>query len=578
MPMTRIVRILKTRRMNNNAEIAKPDDALTLAGCLDAILNHVSYPIRFPMEEGEKEKDLSSIQDKYDYVCGKLDITPKQAELFAAIIELCIGREAKAENIAAKLGWTNLHFLELSNEIDRLIEKRYVRRLSSGFNGICYRVPEEVLRQIQANEVPKAENISGLSTSGIIYRASKLFKEFWKDEIDRDILHNELQDLLQNNENDPFVKEYMRRGIDKMNECERTLFMYMVVRRCIYKETDFGWFDFGRLFNDTMEESYINEGIDNGYLELMKAGIIEYVNDDGIVDKSQICFVEAVINAMVPHIAKISDGNSFHSNIINKDRINAKSLFYNENEGRQVANLTNLLRQENFTKIVARLRQKGMRAGFCCLFYGGPGTGKTESAYQIARRTGRDIFLVDVSQLRSKWVGESEKNMCALFNEYKSLAKTSEVAPILLFNEADAIFGVRKKGAEGSVDKMENTLQNIILQEMESLEGIMIATTNLTGNLDPAFERRFIVKVNFQKPNLAARAHIWESMVEGLQPDSAMELARDFDFSGGQIENISRMATVSYILNGIKPDIEGLRELCRNERLVTKEKRPKIGF
>jgi hypothetical protein len=564
--------------MNNNAEIAKPGDTLTLAGCLDDILTHVCCPITFPMEEGEEEKGQSSIQAKYDYVCGKLDITSKQAELFAAIIELCIGGIAKAANIADELGCTNLHFLELCNEIDRLIEKRYVRRISSGFNGICYRVPVEVLKQIQANKVPKAENISGLSTSGIIYRASKLFKEFWKDEMDRDILHNELQDLLQNNENDPFVKEYLRRGIDKMRDSERTLFMYMVVRRCIYKETDFGWFDFGRLFNDTIEGSYINEGIDNGDLELMKAGIIEYVNDDGIVDKSQICFVEAVINAMVPHIAKTFEGSSSHRNIINKDRINAKSLFYNENEGRQVANLTNLLRQENFTKIVARLKQNGMRAGFCCLFYGGPGTGKTESVYQIARQTGRDIFLVDVSQLRSKWVGESEKNMHALFNEYKSLVKTSEVAPILLFNEADAIFGVRKKRAEGSVDKMENTLQNIILQEMESLEGIMIATTNLTENLDPAFERRFIVKVNFQKPNLDARAHIWESMVEGLQPESAKELARDFDFSGGQIENISRMATVSYILNGIKPNLEGLRELCRNERLATKEECTKIGF
>ena len=79
------------------------------------------------------------------------------------------------------------------------------------------------------------------------------------------------------------------------------------------------------------------------------------------------------------------------------------------------------------------------------------------------------------------------------------MVKRSDVAPILLFNEADAIFGVRKNGAENAVDKMENTIQNIILQEMEDLNGILIATTNLATNLDSAFERRFLYKIEFEK-------------------------------------------------------------------------------
>ena len=211
-------------------------------------------------------------------------------------------------------------------------------------------------------------------------------------------------------------------------------------------------------------------------------------------------------------------------------------------------------------------------------FYGSPGTGKTESAYQIARMTGRDIFLVDVSQLKSKWVGESEKNVKAIFDEYKSIVKNSETAPILLFNEADAIFGIRMSGAERAVDKMENSLQNIILQEMENLQGIMIATTNLTENFDPAFERRFIYKVKFNKPDPEARSLIWESMVEGLSSSSANAIARDFDFSGGQIENISRKSMVDYILSGNEPTLEDLRKLCDAETLSSDSRKTKIGF
>lgn len=171
-----------------------------------------------------------------------------------------------------------------------------------------------------------------------------------------------------------------------------------------------------------------------------------------------------------------------------------------------------------------------------------------------------------------------KKNVKAIFDEYKSIVKNSETAPILLFNEADAIFGIRMSGAERAVDKMENSLQNIILQEMENLQGIMIATTNLTENFDPAFERRFIYKVKFNKPDPEARSLIWESMVEGLSSSSANALARDFDFSGGQIENISRKSMVDYILSGNEPTLEDLRKLCDAETLSSDSRKTKIGF
>lgn len=88
--------------------------------------------------------------------------------------------------------------------------------------------------------------------------------------------------------------------------------------------------------------------------------------------------------------------------------------------------------------------------GFACLFYGAPGTGKTETVYQLSRLTGRNIMVVDVPQIKSKWVGESEKNIKALFDRYREQVKRAKHTPILLFNEADAIIGIRKNGASSA--------------------------------------------------------------------------------------------------------------------------------
>ena len=111
------------------------------------------------------------------------------------------------------------------------------------------------------------------------------------------------------------------------------------------------------------------------------------------------------------------------------------------------------------------------------------------------------------------WVGESEKNIKQIFDSYRQKVEEFKMTPILLFNEADAIISKRQEGAERAVDKMENTIQNIILQEMELLDGILIATTNLAQNMDKAFERRFLYKINFTKPTLEARISIWHEMI-----------------------------------------------------------------
>ena len=234
--------------------------------------------------------------------------------------------------------------------------------------------------------------------------------------------------------------------------------------------------------------------------------------------------------------------------------------------------------ESRFGEIREKMKAKGLRTGFTCLFYGSPGTGKTETVYQIARECGRDLFIVDVSQVKSCWVGESEKNIKDVFDKYRQAVCAEGPVPILLFNEADAIFGIRQEGAERAVDKMENSIQNIILQEMEDLDGILIATTNLTTNLDKAFERRFLYKIRFDKPSLEAKTSIWRSMIPSLSEAEAVQLATDFDFSGGQIENIARKREVQSIIGLCEPGFAQVREFCTEEIIGNESTRRRIGF
>jgi SpoVK/Ycf46/Vps4 family AAA+-type ATPase len=123
---------------------------------------------------------------------------------------------------------------------------------------------------------------------------------------------------------------------------------------------------------------------------------------------------------------------------------------------------------------------------------------------------------------------------------------------------------------------MENTIQNILLQAMENLSGIMIATTNLTNNMDSAFERRFLYKICFEKPTIETRAHIWQSMLPNLSSEEANNLAKEYDFSGGQIENIARKQIVDSILYGQQQDIASVKLYCENENI--KNFKNNIGF
>jgi AAA+ superfamily predicted ATPase len=186
-------------------------------------------------------------------------------------------------------------------------------------------------------------------------------------------------------------------------------------------------------------------------------------------------------------------------------------------------------------------KRKGIDARI--IFYGAPGTGKTMTAVSLAKTLKRPILSFDCSKILSMYVGESEKNVRKIFDEFKALSKKAKVDPILLLNEADQFLSSRTEGAGSSADKMHNQMQNIFLEQIEQFEGILIATTNLLDNIDKAFSRRFNYKIEFKKPGKKQRKRLWHFMLpENADYDEKFdvnELAK-YELTGGQINLIIR--------------------------------------
>ena len=184
---------------------------------------------------------------------------------------------------------------------------------------------------------------------------------------------------------------------------------------------------------------------------------------------------------------------------------------------------------------------------------------------------------VDISQSKSMWFGESEKVVKKIFNDYRDFSKECKTSPILLFNEADAILSKRKDSSSSNVAQTENAIQNIILQELELFDGIFLATTNMVNNLDSAFERRFLFKIEFFKPNKDIMLKIWKSKLKNLSKTQYNDLVDRFDFSGGQIDNIVRKVDLYDIINGEIPSFNEILEYCEAEQ-INKLNNKTIGF
>ena len=537
------------------------------------LLRAIERVVEVSRESKLKAEAMAEMAEETRYLAKRYGITERQAILFCICMEKG-PRRVDYDDLARHLDVNNIRILSYAEDIDALVRRRLLRYRDAKDEDE-FDIPQPVIKALKHNEVYELPQRTGLDCATMFEILNQWFEDLDDDAITPVDLMSEIDVLFKDNPQVEFVKQIKEIGRMRLEDkLLLLLFCHLLVNR---DDDDIRFGQMEDCFTTSADFMHTKGLLRTGEHPLMSRKLIEHRCDDGIADTSRYKLTEATKRTLLAEM-KINAVEEKLSDVIKAKDLKAKEMFYVEENRRQVSELQSFFEPENYQKIHERMQQTGFRTGFACLFYGGPGTGKTETVYQLARTTGRDVMVVDVPQIKSKWVGDSEKNIKALFDRYRELVKRAKVAPILLFNEADAIIGIRQQGAQRAVEKMENSIQNIILQEMESLDGIMIATTNLQQNLDKAFERRFLYKIKFEKPTVEARANIWRTMIPDLKDMDVQTLAAKYEFSGGQIENIARHYAIDNILHGNTGDaLPMLISHCDNEK-IGEPKTSCIGF
>lgn len=209
------------------------------------------------------------------------------------------------------------------------------------------------------------------------------------------------------------------------------------------------------------------------------------------------------------------------------------------------------------------------KSGYKALFYGPPGTGKTFTATLLGKQFNKDVYRIDLSQVVSKYIGETEKNLEKIFQ------KAEDKNWILFFDEADALFG-KRTSVSSAHDRYANQETSYLLQRIEDFNGLVILASNNKTNIDSAFLRRFNAIIHFPVPNADERLHLWKIYLpanQGLTDDELLNIAHKYEVTGSTILNaihnssinafaLKRLITRDDIIESLK------RELRKEDRLL----------
>ncbi|MDR2160364.1 MAG: ATP-binding protein [Treponema sp.] len=539
-------------------------------------LEHIEHIIEYAEAVGINDLLFEKAGSRIGIVAERLSLSPMQTVLFSLLFSQYNNDSINQEELTKLFRCSSIKLLHYMNDLEELAKKKLIDAKARRDVPV-YRIPMEVVNTLRKKDVFVPESRENISIDEFFGVLEDLFEQLENDELSCGALAGEVTNLVENNMQLLFCRKIMSYNFSRDDMILLICFCHLYVNNL---DDNIGFHDIDFLYDKKSRARMVYREFSDGGHHLMEAKFIENTNDEGFVNRESFRLTDSAKKELLGELDLKEFQVRARKGLIVWDSLPEKKLFYNDREKGRVEELVSLLEEENFRAVQERLAKSGMRKGFACLFSGSPGTGKTETVYQIARKTRRNIMMVDIASIKDMWVGETEKHMKAVFDNYRKAAAAPGRTPILFFNEADAIIGRRIEFTASSraVDRMENTMQNIILQELESLEGILIATTNLTKNMDSAFDRRFLYRIEFEKPDVSARISIWRTMLEEISAAGAEELASRFELSGGQIENVARRCTVNTVLSGRSPGVEDLVSLCREEILGTGEAERKIGF
>lgn len=512
----------------------------------------------------------------YEEFIEPIKLTYKISDIQAVIFSICIRNSKKrhfdVERIAEEMQWNQIELLRYYCEIEELHKKHLLRFADREEEYL--RVPKEALNAVRKNVGLQQKSYKKLNIEQF-FRELKIAVEQLRESEIFDWEAKEIFELLISN--NPHLSIVEKISSEKIENDNARLFLFLCSELVSNDNEEISMREINNAIPDLC--TVVEKSFRKQKHTFFEKKWVEASSKGSFLDPTpRYKLTNLAIEEFLSGIYETEEEEYRPKSLIVNDKIVKKELFYNSNENEQVETLTQLMMPEKLKEVLQRMEKRQLRTGFTCLFYGAPGTGKTETVLQLAKQTGRDIYRVEISETKNCYFGESEKLIKKVFDNYRKMVENCKTTPILLFNEADAIFSKRKDISSSNVAQTENAIQNIILQELENLNGILIATTNLTDNLDAAFERRFLFKIKFEKPCLEAKAKIWKERLSWLNENEAASLAQKHSLSGGEIENIIRKIELETILKGIEPSVEMVEKHCLQEKLLQNNFSNPIGF
>lgn len=524
-----------------------------------------------------------NVKEPVDELSSFLGCSRVQTVLFSVICTLNFkNKTVDLEQMASTLGCSRITSSSYLNDIETLQKLNIVRRESeaskltniSRVPAVSFSVNPDAFNALRKGmPIQKA---SGLPKDGfdLIKAISDIIRRCFEEEISFKEMWKEIARIESSCSSIRILKEVRHDVPDKR---ERAIFFK--VCHDYFKgniDTEPGH-QIQLVTPDEKEQTELLFGMLNGTSDLMTNDLIE-IRRSRFLGEIEIRLTKRSIQMLSLDNPRLSLDKMDEEKrvLISPAKIVKKNLVFSLQEREKLEFLTKMLMPDEYGKLIARLSKSGNKTGVAILMEGPPGTGKTESVLQLARQTGREILQVTISETKSKWFGDSERLIKEVFDNYRKVAAEASEVPILFFNEADGIFSARKQLGDSLVDQTENAIQNIILQELEDLEGILIATTNLTQNFDKAFERRFLYKIRFSRPTAKTRSAIWKDKIPSLTRKEALELSAKYEISGGNIDNVARKYMMAQVLSGKEPTIEQIESWCIEE--CPRQQYTRIGF
>lgn len=544
-----------------------------------ALLNSIDKVFNETENVFVDDNSLEPLQENLKIISSYFGISNKASYIFSIIFILCL--KEKRVGYSALIEHFRNHptnFFHFQKEMDTLCAKEIIRKSESiddaEFYNISYSLNSRVVIDLINDKTfghttPTVQDIFSL-----LEKVARIIDYYSDYMIDERAVCCAVNELLETNRDIPFANKILELDIIPEN---RLILLYTIWYAVdSNSDADAGTLLYS-IYKNAAKRIRAMQSIYNGSNELIVRGLIE-LGESLFITDTQIRLTDKMVNLAKSCGITFNQKSKNLKNIIQPSTIKIKRLIFNEVEVKQLQTLKELLHNNNFEEYTKKTEEMTITEGVTALFYGNPGTGKTESVLQIARDTNREIMKVDLSLTKSMWFGESEKQIRKLFADYRNFFIQCERSPILFINEADGLISKRVDISSNNSKQTENTMQSILLEELENFKGILIATTNNTGGFDKAFDRRFLFKIHFPDPDYEVRAKIWKDKRPDLTEAECYRLSSEFKMSGGQIENIVRRLAIEESLHGKIQSINKILEICSDENYKRPEERGRIGF